>query len=168
MNLGEDEKEIFWLFHCPEGPSRRSFFVWEEAAMPSHLQTALQQRPHLLPAQGPRDLPGPLGKNGFRDTTGVTQKGTRSPTGCYHLHLINSYFKNKKKRKSQQQPGWCGRCSKYGGTCCITANSSYREFSAWPVWYLEWTRSSQTTLLIFMYGCCMAIWTISELTSSTE
>lgn len=104
-------KRDFWLFHWPEGPSRKLLFIWEEAAMPWRLQTALQLRPHLLPAQGPWALLGPLGKNGFRDTTGVTQKGTWDHHRLLSSELNKLYFKNKKKRGSSSLVGVGGAAS---------------------------------------------------------
>lgn len=49
----------------------------EGAVAPSHLQPVLQQKLQPVPSQGPGVFLGPLSKKGFRDTAGVTHKGTR-------------------------------------------------------------------------------------------
>lgn len=94
------------------------------AVAPAALQTA--------PARGPGAFPGATKQKRLqRHHWCNTQGHMRSPTGCYHLSLINFYLKKKEK---EQAASWHRRCSEHGGiSFCIITNGSYRGFPAWSV-----------------------------------
>lgn len=111
-NLREDEKEISGYFSTqkalPEG-----LCLYSRELQCCHASSPADSAAAENPATagtGSWGVPGATERKRLQGHRWCsTQRHRRSPTGCYHLSLINLHLK--KKKKSKQQPGVEGAVS---------------------------------------------------------